>query len=120
MAQEFAIGLFRTLGTAQDARARLVHEGVPPQDIALRRLSPEAVIPPEDTPQTMVSFMDWLFGMDLTERYGVEVHNGETVLCVRTQSEDATVTALEILQLFVPLRLERVPAPEAADSGLRG
>ena len=111
MPDAFAIGVFRTLGAAEDARARLVHEGVPEADIEVRRLARDAVIPARDTPKTMVSFLDWLFGTDLTERYGVHVTNGETVLGVCGRSEAEIERALAVMRLFAPLHLAREAAP---------
>jgi hypothetical protein len=60
MPNDIAIGLFRTLGAAEDARARLLHEGLPEDLIELGRLARDATIPPQLTSQTMVSFLDWI------------------------------------------------------------
>lgn len=120
MPSEIAVGLFRTLGTAQDVRARLVQEGVPERDIELRRLAKDAVLPPEVTPQTMISFMDWLFGDDLPERYGIHVTNGETAVSVRGGSKPEIDMALAVMRLFAPLHVERIAPPETASAQDRG
>jgi hypothetical protein len=111
MASEVAIGLYRTYGRAEDVRARLMNEGVPAADIELRRLAKDAVIP---TPKTMVSFMDWLFGNDLPQQYGLHVTNGETAVCVRAKGDKELDLALAVLRLFAPLEVERLRPPEEA------
>jgi hypothetical protein len=112
MPNEIAIGLFRTFGDAEDVRNRLVYDGTPAADIELRRLAKHATIPPQDTPQTMLSFMDWLFGDDLPEKYGVHVTNGETAVCVRTRSEEEMTAALDTMRQYAPLELDRVAPPD--------
>jgi hypothetical protein len=116
MPSPVAIGLFRTFGTAQDVRARLIHEGVSQHDIELRRLARDVVLPPEATPQTMISFMDWLFGDDLPERYGLHVTNGETAVSVRGRNDAEIKLALAVMRLFAPLHVERTTSPDAAPS----
>ncbi len=116
MAYQIAIALFRTLGTAEDARNRLLEQGVAGRDLEVRRLSKDTVLPPEAVPQTMVSFVDWVLGNDLTERYGTYVRNGETVLCLRVRSDDELMTAVETIRHCAPLRLDGVMAPEEAPS----
>jgi hypothetical protein len=114
MAYRIAIALFRALGTAQDARNRLVQQGVADQHVELRRLSKDTVVPPEEAPQTMISFVDWVFGNDLSARYGTYVRNGETVLCVRVRDDDKLAAAVETIRHYEPLRIDRVTAPERA------
>lgn len=116
MPNTIAIGLFRTMGTAEDVRARLVHEGLAGSEIELRRLARDATLPPEATPQTMFSFLDWLFGNDLPERYGVHVTNGETAVGVRCRNEAEIGLALAVMRLFAPLHVERATPPEAAST----
>lgn len=118
MSNDIAIGLFRTLGDAQDVRNRLLYEGVAAADIELRVLGKSATIPPELTPQMMDSFMDWFFGEDLPEKYGMLVTNGETAVCVRTRSEQDFEIAADTMRQFAPLDIDRVsPAEEEAFLG---
>ena len=114
MPGDIVIGLYRTRGRAEDVRDRLVTEGVPAMDIELRELAHDTVIPPQATPQTMFSFMDWLFGTDLPQRYGVHVTNGETAVSVRGRTDKEIVTATATMKLFAPLHVEVVTPPEAA------
>lgn len=116
MPDQISIGLFRTEGYAEDARNRLVYEGIPAGDIELRKLAKDADIPASETPQTMESFMDWLFGNDLPERYGIHVTNGETAICVRASDPAVLEAAETTLRQFSPLLIERVspPAEEGA------
>jgi hypothetical protein len=108
MPNDIAIGLFRTLGAAEDVRARLLHEGLPGDLIELRRLARDATIPPQLTPQTMVSFLDWIFGNDLPERYGMHISNGETAVGVRCRNKDDLGLALAVMRLFAPILVEQV------------
>lgn len=114
MPDTIAIGIFRTFGRAEDVRARLIHEGVPEHDIELRRLAKDTTLPPRATPQTMISFLDWCFGDDLPERYGVHVTNGETLVGVRGGSEAEAEKALAVMEIFAPLHVERVAPKESA------
>jgi hypothetical protein len=112
MPDQISIGLFRTEGYAEDARNRLVYEGIPAGDIELRKLAREADIPAGETPETIISFVDWLFGNELPERYGIHVTNGETAICVRA-SDPAVLDAAETtLRQFSPLLIERVSPPQ--------
>ncbi|HKX08017.1 MAG TPA: hypothetical protein VJN67_07470 [Stellaceae bacterium] len=58
MAYQIAIALFRTLGNAEDARNRLLQQGVAELDLDHRRLTKDTTVPPEATPQTMFSIVD--------------------------------------------------------------
>src|SRR5579885_611683 len=112
MPNDIAIGLFRTLGDAEDVRNRLLYEGVAAADIELRVLGKSAAIPPELTPQTMESFVDWLFGGALPEKYGILVTNGETAVCVRTRSEEDFDIAADTMRQYAPLDIDRVSPPD--------
>lgn len=112
MPYQISIGLFRTEGYAEDARNRLVNEGIPAGDVELRKLARDADIPPEETLQTTLSFVDWLFGNDLPDRYGIHVTNGETAVCVRADDEATLDAAEDVLRQFAPLLIERVAPPE--------
>lgn len=116
MSYKIAIGLYRTLGTVEDVRQRLVQQGVAERDIEFRVLGKDAVLPPEATAQTMVSFVDWVFGNDLTTRYGLYVRNGETALCVRSRSEAQLSDVVETMRHYDPLHIEEAVAPEGAPS----
>lgn len=74
------------------------------------------MLPPQVTPQTMISFMDWLFGRDLPERYGIHVKNGETAVSVRGRNNAELEMALAVMRLFAPLNVERIAAPETASA----
>ena len=113
---EIAVALYRGLGTAQDARHRLIQQGIAERDIEIRVLARDAVLPPEATPQTMVSFVDWMFGNDLTTRYGIYVRNGETALFVRSPTEAQLTDIVETMRHYDPLHIERVTMPEGAPS----
>jgi hypothetical protein len=120
MPQEIVIGLFRTEGAAEDVRNRLLQQGVPAEDIELRELAHDTVLPPKVVQQSMFSFMDWLFGNDLPQRYGVHVTNGETAVSVRgrdAQDREATVATM---RLFAPLTVDVVAPPDEGAVGPAG
>jgi hypothetical protein len=114
MPQEIVVGLFRTEGTAEDVRNRLLQQGVPAEDIELRQLAHDTVLPPKVVQQGMFSFMDWLFGEDLPQRYGVHVTNGETALSVRGRDAAEREATIATMRLFAPLTIDVVSAPQEA------
>ncbi len=116
MSYEVAVGLYRDRGTAQDVRQRLIQQGVAEQDIEIRPLARDAVLPPEATPQIMFSFVDWIVGNDLTTRFGTYVRNGETAVGVRSRSEAQVTEVIETMRHYDPLHIERVVAAEGAPS----
>ncbi|HTZ79810.1 MAG TPA: hypothetical protein VMC10_18000 [Stellaceae bacterium] len=120
MAEQIAIALFRSFGTAEDARNRFLSDGVDGRDLLLRRLAKDTVVPPEESQEAIVSFPDWLFGNDLPTRYGVHVGNGETILCVRVASEDAAAAARDTLRQYGPLQIECIDAAMPAAQRLDG
>lgn len=118
MPLDIAIGIFRTLGDAEDVRNRLLHEGVAEDDIELRVLGKREKIPPSRTPQTVDSFVDWLFGKDLPEQYGVLVTNGETAVCVRLRDAADWELSARTMRQFAPLDISRAAPP--ADEEMLG
>lgn len=62
MGHQITIALFRTLGNAEDGRNRLLRQGVAERDLDLCRLTKDTTVPPEATPQTLFSFVDWGLG----------------------------------------------------------
>lgn len=111
MPSEIVIGLFRTFGTAEDVRTRLVYDGVPEADIELRRLARDTLIPPDEMPQSTLSFVDWLFDKDMPQRYGMHITNGETAVCVRGRDPRQRDEAITVMRFFAPLDIDVVTPP---------
>jgi hypothetical protein len=115
MPDQVVIGVFPTLGDAEDVRTRLVYEGVPGVDIAIRVL--KAVEEKHKTlaPKREENFIDWIFGTDLPEKYVRLIRNGETAVCVRARTAEEAEVATNTMRQFAPLDVDCVtPGEEAA------
>jgi hypothetical protein len=119
------IGLFRTSGSADNARNRLKTEGFSEGRMMLKVLKEIApaktAIPDELATQSLNPFVDVLG--DLLQPYVSYIRNGETVLVVRGLSNNDAEDVARILQFFDPLRVDVIPEREdlvddlAADFG---
>ena len=115
MAERIVIGLFDAIGTAEDVRNRLRYEGVPDADIALRVYKQVEPMPPSMAAETSKFAIDILFSTTLREKYAPLIHNGETAVCVRAQSEEEAEIAVNTIRQFAPLEIDRLdPAEERA------
>ncbi len=115
MAEQIVIGLFDGLGTADDVRNRLVYEGVPEADIALRVLKQVEPMPPSMAPETSKFAVDILFSTTVREKYAPLIRNGETAVCVRAHSEEEAETAINTMRQFAPIEVDRLePSEEEA------
>ncbi len=112
MAEQIVIGLFDGLGTADDVRNRLVYEGVPEADIALRVLKQVEPMPPSMAPETSKFAIDVLFSTTVREKYAPPIRNGETAVCVRAHSEEEAETAINTMRQFAPIEVDRLEPPE--------
>jgi hypothetical protein len=118
MATQIVIGLFATLGDAEDVRHRLAYEGVPQSDIELKVLRKVEHRPESLAPKREESFIDWIFGTDLPEKYVTLVRNGETAVCVRAHSDEEAAIAANTMRQFAPLDVDTV-RPEQEGEILR-
>jgi hypothetical protein len=115
MAEQIVIGLFDGLGTADDVRNRLVYEGVPEADIALRVLKQVEPMPASMAPETSKFAVDILFSTTVREKYAPLIRNGETAVCVRAHSEEEAETAINTMRQFAPIEVDRLePSEEEA------
>jgi hypothetical protein len=117
MSQErTVIGLFRTSGSADNARNRLKTEGFSEDGIMLKVLKEAApartAIPEELVTESLNPFIDILG--DLLQPYVSYIRNGETVLLVRGLSNDDAEDVARILQFFDPLRVDVISKHEDA------
>jgi hypothetical protein len=113
MAEQIVIGLFDAIGTAEDVRNRLIYEGVPEADIGLRVLKQAEPMPSSMAPETSKFAVEILFSTTVREKYAPLIHNGETAVCVRAQSDEALETAINTMRQFAPIEIDRLdPAEE--------
>jgi hypothetical protein len=108
------IGLFRTSGSADNARNRLKTEGFSEDQIMLKVLKEIApaktAIPEELVTESLNPFVDILG--DLLQPYVSYIRNGETVLMVRGLSDNDAEDVARILQFFDPLRVDVIAERE--------
>lgn len=115
MAEEIVIGLFGTFGDAEDVRHRLQYEGVPAADIEVRILRKVEYHPESMAPHREESFIDWIFGTDLPEKYVTLVRNGETAVCVRAHSQHEADIAANTMHQFAPIDVDIVRPGEQGE-----
>ena len=119
MAERIVIGLFDAIGTAEDVRNRLIYEGVPDADIALRVLRQTEPMPPSMVVETSKFAVDILFSTTVREKYAPLVHNGETAVCVHAQSDAELETAINTMRQFAPIEVDRLALTEAEEALLK-
>ena len=108
--EKTVIGLFRTSGSADNARNRLKTEGFSEDRIMLRVLKETApartAIPEELATESLNPFFAVLG--DLVQPYVSYIRNGETVLLVRGLANNDAEDVARILQFFDPLRVDLI------------
>ncbi len=112
MPEAMVIGLFDTLGDADDVRNRLKREGVPEGDIHLRLLREIEPLPPSMAAESEENFIDWFFGTTVAPRYATMVHNGETAVCVEVHSDEEAEIAVNTMRQFAPIDVGVVSSAE--------
>ena len=112
--ERMVIGLFRTSGSADNARNRLKTEGFSEDLIMLKVLKEIApaktAIPEELVTESLNPFVDILG--DLLQPYVSYIRNGETVLVVRGLPNNDAEDVSRILQFFDPLRVDVISERE--------
>ena len=108
--EKTVVGLFRTSGSADNARNRLKTEGFSEDRIMLRVLKETApartAIPEELATESLNPFFAVLG--DLVQPYVSYIRNGETVLLVRGLADNDAEDVARILQFFDPLRVDLI------------
>jgi hypothetical protein len=112
MAERLVIGLFRSSGIAEDAVHRLVTEGVAPANIGHRVLKEIGPVPPLLEPELAALQVDPLVVGNARETFARFIRNGETAVFVRALSDEEVEFATGVLQLFLPIAIEVLPAAE--------
>jgi hypothetical protein len=103
------VGLFRDIGSAENARNRLKTEDLSSEDRMVLKVLKETAPPPPTTQEELDTLsLDPLFAIlgGLRHHYVRSIHNGETVLIVRKLARDAAEDVARILRFFEPLRVD--------------
>ncbi len=102
------VGLFGSKGDADNARHRLVSEGVAEDAIAEHVLS-ETASPPHSMDAELSTLQAdpffWFMG-NLRQDYARYIHNGETAVLVRVPSRLKAEAITALLGMFDPLRVD--------------
>jgi hypothetical protein len=112
MAQEMIVGLYESLGTAQDARNRLRYEGVPDSDIELHVINQVGPAPPWVAVETHEWAVNFLRDSDAWKKYAPLIRNGETAVFVWFRTDEEAEIAINTLRQFVPLEIDRLSPSE--------
>ncbi|HZT50603.1 MAG TPA: hypothetical protein VFA22_01650 [Stellaceae bacterium] len=115
MLQDVVIGLFYTSGTAQDVAHRLRFEGVPEPDIEVRQLRASDPLPPTMATSAAGYRSDAFWGGIILKKFGERIGDGETAVCVHSQSADETRIAVGTMRQYQPIGIELVTPAEEAD-----
>ena len=114
MAQKIVVGLFESRGIAEDARNRLVTDGVPPTEISVVLLRGTAPLPAHMEPEMAALEVDPLVIGDVRETFAPYIRNGETVLFVRAATEAEVDAAVDTLRQYAPLQITVTAAAATA------
>ena len=99
MPEWIVLGLYGGRGTAEDARNRLNTEGFAESDLELRTLRAVGPLPQTMAAETAEFAIDFFYSSTVPREELKVIHNGETVVSVRTRSaEDARAVVLTLRQ----------------------
>ena len=101
---QIVVGLYPSRGIAEDAVNRLRTEGVPDSDVFLKMLS--EVAPGSATAEFTAFDPDPVLWSNVRNTYERYIHNGETVVLVRAETDAEIELASNVLRIFEPLVLE--------------
>ena len=116
MASGIVVGLFESEGIAEDARNRLVTEGVPPGDIALKVLKKIGPLPSTMEPELEAGFLRPVILGNFREGFAEYIHNGETLVCVQASTDERVEFAVDTLRQYAPLEVKIVPSEKGGNS----
>jgi hypothetical protein len=115
MAPRIVVGVFESEGIAEDARNRLVTEGVPTSDISLKVLKEIGPVPSTMEPELEAGFLGPMLLGNFRESFAHYIRNGETLVCVQASTDEGVELAVGILKLYAPLEVKVVPSAEGSD-----
>ena len=116
MASRIVVGLFQSEGIAEDARNRLVTEGVPSSAIALKVLQKIGPIPQVMEPELEADFLGPVLVGNFRETFATYIRNGETLVCVQALTDERVELAVDTLKQYAPLDVKVVAGAEASDA----
>jgi len=100
------VGLFESVGYARDVCNRLHTEGVPEANCAHMALKEIILVPSTPEPGLTVLSIDTMVFGDIRDKFAQFIHNGETAVLVRAETETEAAFATDVLRLFTPIALE--------------
>lgn len=112
LAVKFVVGLFESKGIAEDACNRLRTEGVPAADIGLELLHKTTPVPQAVKAELEGLSVDPFLWGDVQKTYVQYIHNGETAVFVRAETEEDIALAVGTIKQYAPMRI-RVVEPSA-------
>jgi hypothetical protein len=115
MASRIVVGLFQSEGIAEDARNRLVTEGVASSDIVLKVLQKIGPIPSVMKPELEADFLGSVILGNFREDFAHYIRNGETLVCVQASTDEAVELAVDTLKQYAPVEVKVVPSAEDSD-----
>jgi hypothetical protein len=117
---QLVVGLFHSSGIAEDARNRLKTEGVPSSEIALAVLEPIAPLPLTSEAELAALSIDPLIVGDVRKTFAKFIRNGETMVFVRSATDEQAEFAAETLRQYTPIAIDILPlsTPVRTEQGL--
>ena len=115
MIEKFVIGLFEAKGIAEDARNRLVAEGLQPAEMTLMMLREVAPMPSYMEGEVAALEVDPLLWGNVRETFAPHIRNGETVVFVRACSETEIDAIVDTMRQYAPLQMTVTPAEARAN-----
>ena len=112
MPHKFVVGLFPSKGIAEDAINRLEYQGVPPEYIFELPLHETAPLPKAVEPAIEALSLDPLIVGNVRETFAPHIHNGETAIFVRADSEDEVELAVDTIRQYAPIKIRVVTPTE--------
>jgi hypothetical protein len=106
MATLIVVGLFESAGSARDVCNRLHTEGVPEANCAHMALKEIVLVPSTSGPGLTVLSIDAMVFGNIRDKFARFIHNGETAVLVRAETETEAAYATDVLRLFTPIAIE--------------
>ena len=105
MAEKIVIGLFETAGIAGDACNRLRYVGVPDRDISMVVMRETTERPAHMDAEIEGLSVDPLLLGNVRESYAPYIHNGDTAVFVRAETEADVRVAIDTLKQYAPAKV---------------
>jgi hypothetical protein len=106
MTTRIVVGLFESLGDAEDACHRLATEGVPERDCSVTVMHETGPAPATSEPKLAALSVDPMILGDVRRTFARFIRNGETALLVRVETEAEADFVSDALRLYAPIAIE--------------